>query len=71
MSDLEARYLVPKCSDPDYVSVVNQIIEREKIEFLHPQPDAEVAMISAAREQFGCPVFLPDPPSFRFVITKH
>ncbi len=69
-SDLEARYLVPRCTDPDYVSVVNQIIELEKIEFLHPQPDAEVALISSVRDQFACPVFLPDPAVIQICHNK-
>lgn len=60
-SDLQGRYLVPRCSDPGYVDAVNRIIKEEKIDFLHPQPDAEVAMISANRDKFACPVYLPNP----------
>ncbi|HMN67508.1 MAG TPA: ATP-grasp domain-containing protein [Bdellovibrionales bacterium] len=69
-SDLQARYLVPKCSDPAYVDAINGIIEKEKIQFLHPQPDVEVAMISEKRAQFKAPVSLPDANTIRVCHDK-
>lgn len=59
-TDLQARYLIPRCNDPKYVSALNQIIEREKIEFVHPQPDVEVARLSEVREQINATMFLPN-----------
>lgn len=64
-TDLQSRYLIPRCSDPSYVASLNEIIEKEKIDFLHPQPDVEVGAISEARSQFKCPTFLPNAEVIR------
>jgi carbamoyl-phosphate synthase large subunit len=69
-SDLQARYLIPRCDDPAYVSVLNKIIKDEKIQLLHPQPDAEVAKISEIRDHFACPVYLPSADVIRVCHDK-
>ena len=38
----ENKYLVPKAKDPSYIDRLNEIIHKEKIDFLHAQPDIEV-----------------------------
>lgn len=53
------KYLVPKAEDRDYISRLNAIIQKEKIEFIHPQPDMEVAVVSENREKLEANVFLP------------
>ncbi|HML02498.1 MAG TPA: ATP-grasp domain-containing protein [Candidatus Bathyarchaeia archaeon] len=53
------KYLVPPATSADYIEKLNEIIEKEKIEFLHPQPDIEVAVISANREKILANTFLP------------
>jgi carbamoyl-phosphate synthase large subunit len=55
----EKKYKVPSATSTDYVEKLNQIIEEEKIEFLHPQPDIEVAVISANREKIEANTLLP------------
>ena len=53
------RYLVPRAKDPSYVDELNEIIRKEKIDFLHAQPDVEVEAVSEKREKINAIVFLP------------
>jgi len=57
--DLAARYIVPPVSDPGYPAAINTIVEKEAIEFIHPQPDVEVAWYAEHHDQIGAKVFLP------------
>jgi len=60
LSDLDERYLVPECKEPEYVEVMNRLIEEGEIEFLHAQPDQEVLKIASSRDQLKAKTFLPD-----------
>lgn len=53
------KYSIPKATDKDYINKLNAIIRKEKVEFVHPQPDIEVAIISGNREKLKANVFLP------------
>ncbi len=55
----DAKYLVPRAKDPEYIDRLNEIIREEKIEFLHAQPDVEVEVVSENREKLAAQVFLP------------
>jgi biotin carboxylase len=55
----KTKYLVPRAIDPAYIDRLNEIIRKEKIDFLHAQPDVEVEAISENREKLEAPVFLP------------
>jgi biotin carboxylase len=57
--DAERKYLVAPVSDPAYLDVMNTIIEREKIDFVHPQPDVEVAFLAEHHAKLAAPTFLP------------
>jgi len=57
--DLDRRYLVPPVSDPRYAEAVNAIIEKESLDFVHPQPDVEVAWYAEHRDEINAKVFLP------------
>jgi carbamoyl-phosphate synthase large subunit len=56
---VNSRYIVPRSQDPKYISKLNEIIAKEKIYFLHPQPDIDVKVISNLREKLDAQVFLP------------
>ena len=56
---VDRRYKVPKVTDETYISTLNEIIEREKIEFIHPQPDIEVLVIGKNRNKLHAQTFLP------------
>jgi carbamoylphosphate synthase large subunit len=50
---------VPLAKEPVYIERLNEIIQKEHIEFLHAQPDVEVEVVSEKREKLDAPVFLP------------
>lgn len=58
--NVDKRYLVPPVSDPNYIAKVNKIIKTERIDFVHPQPDVEVAYLSKHADKIAAKIFLPD-----------
>lgn len=61
LMDLDARYLVPGVNDPGYLAAINKIVEAESIDFVHPQPDVEVAFLAQHADRLTAKTFLPDP----------
>ena len=59
LASTDKKYLIPRAKDPRYIEKLNEIIAKEKIEFLHAQPDVEVEVVSEKREKINAPVFLP------------
>ena len=59
LANTDKKYVVPRATEPGYISKLNEIIRKEKIEFLHAQPDIEVEVVSANREKLDAPVYLP------------
>jgi len=60
LMDVDKKYLVPPVTDEAYLPTINQIIEKEKIDFVHPQPDVEVAYLSQHHKDVKAKIFLPD-----------
>lgn len=60
LSPVDKRYIVPRASDPGYIPTLNKIIEKEKVEFVHAQPDVEVMELSKQRNHLKAKLFLPD-----------
>ena len=56
---LDATYKVPKCAEESYIDVINEIIEKEKIDLVYAQPDIEVRKISDEREKINANIHLP------------
>jgi carbamoyl-phosphate synthase large subunit len=59
LAPTERKYQIPPATDAAYIGKLNEIIEKEKIEFLHPQPDIEVIVLSENREKIHATTFLP------------
>ena len=59
LSNVNKRYIVPKVTDPSYLIVINQIINKEKIDIIHPQPDPEVFFLSKNRDKLNATFYLP------------
>jgi biotin carboxylase len=57
--DADARYLVPRADEPGYVEALNEVVEREGVDLVHPQPDSEVFELSARRDELAAATFLP------------
>jgi glutathione synthase/RimK-type ligase-like ATP-grasp enzyme len=60
LPEVNRRYPVPECTKKNYVSKLNELIKKEKIEFVHPQPDIEVKVLSENREKINATTFLPN-----------
>ncbi len=58
-AETDTRYLVPKATDKRFLAVINEIIKKERITFIHAQNDEEVAWISRMRNHLAARVFLP------------
>ncbi|HET6517338.1 MAG TPA: hypothetical protein VFG25_03855 [Nitrosopumilaceae archaeon] len=59
LADVDIRYILPSALEPTYLEKLNQVIEKERVEFIHPQPDPEVLFLSRNREQIKTRLFLP------------
>lgn len=46
-------YVVPKCSDPGFLTEVHDICEREQISLIVPTIDPELSVYASAREEFA------------------
>lgn len=60
LAEVDARYLVPRVHEDGYLDAVNRIVERERIDVVHPQPDVEVAHLARHGDRVAARTFLPD-----------
>lgn len=60
LANVDKRYIIPGVSAPDYVDKLNRLIEKEKIDFVHSQPDIEVNFLSRNKEKVKAKTFLPN-----------
>jgi len=58
-AETDKRYLVPLAKDPQFIDVLNHIIEKEGVEFVHAQNDVEVNFLSENREKINAKTFFP------------
>jgi carbamoylphosphate synthase large subunit len=61
---------VPEATSHGYVDKLNDIIAREKVEFVHPQPDIEVKVLSEQREKLSASMMLPSKAAIRICQDK-
>jgi len=61
---------VPKAEEEGYIDKLNEIIRKEKIEFLHAQTDVEVAVVSENREKIEANLFLPSKKTVKICQDK-
>lgn len=65
LTSTNKRYVIPEAKEAGYVDSLNKIIRKEKIDFVHPQPDIEVEIVSENREKLEANVFLPAKKAVR------
>jgi len=70
-AETDERYLVPRCTEPDYVAVLAHLVKQTQADLLYSQPDVEIAMISESREQLPCRTFLPSKEAVRVCQNKY
>lgn len=70
LAEVDKRYILPPASNPDYINRLNLLLERERIELVHPQPDIEVLVVSENRERINAKLFLPSKETIRICQDK-
>ncbi len=60
LSHVDKRYVVPKVTEPRYLSTLNTLIKQERIHFLHSQPDAEVNFLAKHVQEIQTKTLLPN-----------
>ncbi len=70
LSDCQKKYIIPPVSSNLYLSKLNAIIKKERIDFVHPQPDPEVLFLSRNREKVAANLFLPDKQTIEYCQNK-
>ena len=68
---LDSAYQSPLTRDPAYLGFLNRLCEVEAIDFVHGQPDWEVAFLSAHRHLLTAPTLLPAPELIRRAQSKY
>ncbi|GAG93924.1 unnamed protein product, partial [marine sediment metagenome] len=70
LPDIDKAYLLPNCTQSDYIEKLNKVIRLENIEFIHPQPDVEVEVISANRNKINAKTLLPKHETIQICRSK-
>ena len=70
LAPTDRKYLVPRAEEEGYIDKLNEIIRKEKIDFLHAQTDGEVAIVSENREKLEANVFLPSKETVKVCQDK-
>src|SRR5438093_9492605 len=55
---IDRAYILPSATSPRYVSHLNQVIKKDNVEMVFPQPDSEVGRIWKDRDRVRASVFL-------------
>ncbi len=69
-AEVDRRYLAPLANDPKYIDFLNYIIEKEEVEFVHAQNDAEVSFLSENREKIKAKTFFPAKETVKILQDK-
>ncbi len=70
LAPTDEKYLISKATESNYIDELNEIIQKEKVEFVHAQPDIEVMVVSENREKIEANVFLPSKKTVRICQDK-
>lgn len=69
-AETDEKILIPRCNAPNYLEILNQIIEKHQIEYVHIQNDYELEFLSKHREELKAKLFLPDKNTIEICIDK-
>jgi carbamoyl-phosphate synthase large subunit len=69
--ELDAAYQAPRAGDPRYLDFLLELVERERIELVHAQPEQEVRLLAERRDRIPARVFLPSAATVRTCQDKH
>mgnify|MGYP003706023077 CR=1 FL=1 len=72
-AEVDKSYLCPKATDPSFIPFLRKLILKEKIDFLHSQPEIEAYTIGKHREEIletGCRLFMPKQSTVELLRDK-
>jgi len=69
-AETDEKHLITNKDDPDYLRILNQIIEETKADFLHAQNSAELEVLSENREKLKTKIFLPAKETIKLCQNK-
>src|SRR5438132_380874 len=58
-SNADRRYLIAAREHPEFAATLRRVVERESIDLVIPNSDADVRAVAAIRDDVGTRVFLP------------
>jgi hypothetical protein len=67
---VDARYILPTADSPDYFDKLNSIVEKEKIDFIHSQPEQEVWAISHNLDKVKTKTLFPKKETLEITYDK-
>ena len=70
LSRADENYVVPTCDSPDYIPMLNDIMKKERVDFLHCQPDTELQVLSEKRERVKAKMCLPSKRAIKCAFHK-
>lgn len=70
-SEVDERYLMPRCDAPTYVPMLNALTESTGTELIFAQPDAEIEVLSERRRQVNGRLVLPAADTVRICMSKY
>jgi predicted ATP-grasp superfamily ATP-dependent carboligase len=71
LSNADHRYLVPPQTDRDaYITALNRLVAKYRVQLIHPQPDPEVRFIGEYRSRLRATTFLPKQETIRICQDK-
>jgi carbamoyl-phosphate synthase large subunit len=69
-AETDLKILIPKANEPDYLNVLNQIIDEQGIEFVYAQNDIELRFLSDHRDVIKAKVLLPSQETVALCMDK-
>jgi len=72
-TEVDRTYLCPRATDSNYIPFIKHLIKRERIDFLHTQPEIEAFIIGQHRDEIlamGCRLFMPRQETIELLRDK-
>src|SRR5205823_14368433 len=67
---IDRAYRLPGAGKRNYLTALNNVIDKERVEAVFPQPDPEVRRVSEDREKLRAKIFLPDDKAVSRCLDK-
>ena len=59
LPNLDSKYRTPRHTDSKFLEKIKEIIDKDKIDFLHPSPHSEASVIAKEIDQINTATYLP------------